>query len=77
MLRKATQSEYGPLKDINKGPERSGRRTSIREVVDNPSAFLLGVRVFFYLEDRERTIDSPTNKIMLSLTSFADELDAR
>jgi DNA invertase Pin-like site-specific DNA recombinase len=33
-----------------------------------------GVRVFFYLEDRERTLDSPTDKIMLSLTAFADEL---
>jgi hypothetical protein len=28
-----------------------------------------GVRVFFYLEDRERTLDSPTDKIMLSLTA--------
>ena len=25
-----------------------------------------GVRLFFYLEDRERTLDSPTDKIMLS-----------
>jgi hypothetical protein len=33
------------------------------------------VRVFFYLEDRERTLDSPTDKIMLSLTVFADELE--
>src|SRR5688572_8599843 len=33
-----------------------------------------GVRVFFHLEDRERTLDSPTDKIMLSLTTFADEL---
>jgi DNA invertase Pin-like site-specific DNA recombinase len=24
-----------------------------------------GVRVFFYLEDRERTLDSPTDKVML------------
>jgi DNA invertase Pin-like site-specific DNA recombinase len=31
-----------------------------------------GVRVFFYMEDRERTLDSPTDKIMLSLTAFAD-----
>jgi DNA invertase Pin-like site-specific DNA recombinase len=30
-----------------------------------------GVRVFFYLEDRERTLDSPTDKIMLSLTFAA------
>jgi DNA invertase Pin-like site-specific DNA recombinase len=34
-----------------------------------------GVRVFFYLEDRERTLGSPTDKIMLSLTAFADELE--
>ena len=25
-----------------------------------------GVRVFFYVEDRERTLDSPTDKVMLS-----------
>jgi hypothetical protein len=29
----------------------------------------------FALEDRERTLDSPTDKIMLSLTAFADELE--
>ena len=34
-----------------------------------------GVRVFFYLEDRERTLDSPTDKVLLSLTAFADELE--
>jgi hypothetical protein len=31
--------------------------------------------VFFYLDDRERTLDSPTDKIMLSLTTFADEME--
>ena len=34
-----------------------------------------GVRVFFYLEDRERTLDTPTDKIMLSLTAYTDELE--
>jgi len=34
-----------------------------------------GVRVFFYLEDRERTLDSPTDKLMLSVTTFADEME--
>src|SRR5262245_40618766 len=34
-----------------------------------------GVRVFFYLDDRERTLDSPTDKILLSLTAYADELE--
>ncbi len=33
------------------------------------------MRVFFYLEDCERTLDSPTDKITLSLTTFADELE--
>jgi len=33
------------------------------------------VRVFFYLEDRERTFDSPTDKLLMSVTAFADELE--
>lgn len=34
-----------------------------------------GVRVFYYLEDRERTLGSPTDKLLLSVTAFADELE--
>jgi site-specific DNA recombinase len=34
-----------------------------------------GVEVWFYLENRQRTLDSPIEKIMLSLTAFADELE--
>ena len=34
-----------------------------------------GVRVFFYLEDHERTLDSPTDKLLMSVTAFADELE--
>jgi len=34
-----------------------------------------GVRVFFYLEDRERTLDSPTDKLLMSVTAFSDELE--
>ena len=34
-----------------------------------------GVRVFYYIEDKEETLDSPTDKIMMSLTAFADELE--
>src|SRR5436189_3176444 len=33
------------------------------------------VRVFFYLEDRERTLETPTEKFMMSLTAFTDELE--
>jgi site-specific DNA recombinase len=34
-----------------------------------------GVRVFFYLEDRERTLETPTDKLLMSVTAFADELE--
>ena len=34
-----------------------------------------GVRVFLYLEDRERTLDSPMDKMLLSLASFAAETE--
>ncbi|HKX05671.1 MAG TPA: recombinase family protein [Methylomirabilota bacterium] len=34
-----------------------------------------GVRVFLYLEDRERTLDSAMDKVMLSLTNFGAELE--
>src|SRR5436190_4050013 len=50
-----------------------------RETIE--TAFVLkqlvqaGVRVFFYLTDTERTLDSPMDKVMLSLAAFADELE--
>ena len=34
-----------------------------------------GVRVFHYLEDRERTLDSAMDKVMLSLVNFASEME--
>ena len=34
-----------------------------------------GVRVVYYLEDRERTLDSPTDKILLAVSGFADEVE--
>ncbi len=33
------------------------------------------VRVFFYLENRERTLDNAMDKVMLSLTNFASEFE--
>lgn len=33
------------------------------------------VRVWFYLEDRERTLDSAMDKVMLSLATFASEME--
>jgi DNA invertase Pin-like site-specific DNA recombinase len=32
-----------------------------------------GMHVRLYLEDRERTLDSPTDKLLMSVTAFADE----
>lgn len=34
-----------------------------------------GVRVFFYLEDRERKLDNAMDKVMFSLASFGAELE--
>jgi len=34
-----------------------------------------GVRVFFYLENRERVLQSPTDKLLMSVAAFADELE--
>ncbi len=34
-----------------------------------------GVQVWFYLEDRQRTLESPSEKLLLSVTAFADELE--
>ncbi len=34
-----------------------------------------GVRVFLYLDDRERTLDTPMDKILLSLVTFAAETE--
>jgi DNA invertase Pin-like site-specific DNA recombinase len=33
------------------------------------------VRIFFYLDDRERTLDNPVEKAMLSLQTMADEME--
>ncbi len=50
-----------------------------REAIETAYSFKkimdAGVRVFFYLENRERTLDNPMDKFMLSVTSFADELE--
>ena len=50
-------------------------RESIETAYALKQLITAGVRVFFYLEDRERTLDSPTDKIMMSLTAFADEME--
>jgi DNA invertase Pin-like site-specific DNA recombinase len=34
-----------------------------------------GVRIFYYLEDRERVLESAMDKLLLSVTAFADEME--
>lgn len=42
---------------------------ALKQIVD------AGVRVFFYLENRERTLDNAMDKVMLSLANFASEME--
>ncbi len=51
------------------GREQIETAYALKQIMD------AGVRVFFYLEDRERTLDSALDKMMLSLTGFASEME--
>jgi DNA invertase Pin-like site-specific DNA recombinase len=51
------------------GREQIDTAYALKQITD------AGVRVFFYLEDRERTLDSAMDKVMLSLTNFAAEVE--
>src|SRR5215470_9946657 len=51
------------------GREQIETAYALKQIID------AGVRVFFYLEDRERTLDSALDKVMLSLTNFAAEME--
>lgn len=42
---------------------------ALKQIID------AGVRLFFYMEDRERTLESAMDKVMLSLTNFASEME--
>jgi site-specific DNA recombinase len=42
---------------------------TVKKIVD------AGVRVFYYLEDRERTLDSALEKVMMHLSTFAAEME--
>jgi site-specific DNA recombinase len=50
-----------------------------REMVQTMGALrqivVAGVRVFYYLEDKERTLDSPMEKAMMALESFGAEME--
>ncbi|MFQ5803603.1 MAG: recombinase family protein [Candidatus Methylomirabilales bacterium] len=50
-------------------------RESIETAYALKQLITAGVRVFFYLDDRERTLDTALDKLMLSLTNFAAEVE--
>ena len=50
-----------------------------RELIETPwclkQLITTGVRVFVYLEDRERTLNSPMEKLLCTLSAFGDEME--
>lgn len=50
-------------------------RESIETAYALKQLISVGVRVFFYLEDREPTLNGPIEKAMLSLETMADEME--
>jgi DNA invertase Pin-like site-specific DNA recombinase len=51
------------------GREQIETAYALKQIMD------AGVRVFFYLEDRERSLDTAMDKVMLSLAGFAAEME--
>jgi hypothetical protein len=59
------------VRRIAAGPEAIETAYALKQLIT------AGVRVFFDLEDRERTFDSSTDKLLMSVRAFADELERR
>jgi len=51
------------------GREQIETSYALKQILD------AGVRVFFYLEDRERVLESAPDKIMLTISNFAAEIE--
>ena len=51
------------------GREQIETSYALKQIIDS------GVRVFFYLEDRERTLEGALEKVMLSITNFGAEME--
>ena len=51
------------------GREQIETAYALKQIID------AGVRAFYYLEDRERTLESALDKVMMSLTGFAAEME--
>lgn len=50
-------------------------RESIETAYALKNLMTAGVRVFSYLDGRERTLEGPTDKLLMSVAAFADELE--
>src|ERR671912_710263 len=64
-----------PFQVLIMSEESRLRREAIETAYALKQLITAGVRVFFYLENRQRTFDSPTDKLLMSVTAFADELE--
>jgi site-specific DNA recombinase len=51
------------------GREQIETAWTLKQIIDT------GVRVFYYLTDDERTLDSATDKVMMALSGFASEME--
>lgn len=71
----ATLKTKPPFQALIVSEESRIGRESIETAYVIKQLVMAGVRLFFYLEDRERTLDTPLDKIMLQLTNFADEME--
>jgi DNA invertase Pin-like site-specific DNA recombinase len=72
---RATLKPRPPFQVLIMSEESRLGREAIETAYALKQLITAGVRVFFYLEDRERTFDSPTDKLLMSVTAFADELE--
>ena len=66
---------HAPFQVLIMSEESRLGRESIEVAYALKALVQAGVRVFLYLEDRERTLDSPTDKLMMNVAAFADEVE--
>jgi DNA invertase Pin-like site-specific DNA recombinase len=68
LLRALDQKPHPPFDVLVMADESRLGRETIETAFVLKQIIQAGVRVFFYLDDRERTLDSPMDKVMLAVT---------
>jgi len=66
---------HAPFQVLIMSEESRLGREAIETAYAMKQLITAGIQVWFYLEDRQRTFDSPTDKLLMSVTAFADELE--